>query len=138
FSMSSISSLLSDPNGPWKEPILDDGCDFKHWIVRSYDPDRDPDNHGPNKDEMIDIYVKTLAQVIGSEEEARMKIDSDSHRPYLYAFGALVTEELSHKLKELPGVVWVLPDSYMDAENKEYGGEPFINGQAVPYDPKYH
>ncbi|XP_026384596.1 multiple organellar RNA editing factor 8, chloroplastic/mitochondrial-like [Papaver somniferum] len=38
----------------------------------------------------------------------------------------------------LPGVRWVLPDSYMDEENKDYGGEPFINGKAVPYDPKYH
>ncbi|KAI6668191.1 hypothetical protein NL676_028544 [Syzygium grande] len=23
-------------------------------------------------------------------------------------------------------------------QNKDYGGEPFVNGQAVPYDPKYH
>ncbi|KAL4272859.1 hypothetical protein GQ457_13G003970 [Hibiscus cannabinus] len=72
-----------------------------------------------------------------SEDEARMKIYSVSTRHY-YAFGALVSEELSDKLKGLPGVRWVLPDSYLDVENKDYGGEPFINGQAVPYDPKYH
>ncbi|KAK8648371.1 hypothetical protein V6N13_129125 [Hibiscus sabdariffa] len=66
-----------------------------------------------------------------------MKIYSVSTRHY-YAFGALVSEELSDKLKGLPGVRWVLPDSYLDVENKDYGGEPFINGQAVPYDPKYH
>ncbi|KDO48327.1 hypothetical protein CISIN_1g012088mg [Citrus sinensis] len=57
---------------------------------------------------------------------------------HYYAFGALVDEETSYKLKELPGVRWVLPDSYLDVKNKDYGGEPFINGQAVPYDPKYH
>ncbi|KAG6424467.1 hypothetical protein SASPL_114885 [Salvia splendens] len=38
----------------------------------------------------------------------------------------------------LPKVRWVLPDSYLDVKNKDYGGEPFINGLAVPYDPKYH
>ncbi|XP_074334997.1 uncharacterized protein LOC141672327 isoform X1 [Apium graveolens] len=66
-----------------------------------------------------------------------MKIYSVSTK-YYYAFGALVSEELSYKLKELPHVRWVLPDSYLDVKNKDYGGEPFINGQAVPYDPKYH
>ncbi|MBA0580135.1 hypothetical protein Gorai_022365, partial [Gossypium raimondii] len=74
---------------------------------------------------------------ICSEDEARMKIYSVSTRHY-YAFGALVSEEVSYKIKELPGVRWVLPDSYLDVKNKDYGGEPFINGQAVPYDPKYH
>ncbi|KAH1120821.1 hypothetical protein J1N35_003981 [Gossypium stocksii] len=64
------------------------------------------------------------------EDEARMKIYSVSTRHY-YAFGALVFEEVSYKIKELPGVRWVLPDSYLDVKNKDYGGEPFINGQAV-------
>lgn len=26
-------------------------------------------------------------------------------------------------LIELPGVLWVLPDSYLDVPNKDYGGE---------------
>ncbi|KAF2286105.1 hypothetical protein GH714_010396 [Hevea brasiliensis] len=71
------------------------------------------------------------------EEEARKKIYSVSTRCY-FAFGALVSEELSLKIKELPKVRWVLPDSYLDVKNKDYGGEPFIDGKAVPYDPKYH
>jgi len=83
-----------------------------------------------------------------------MKIYSVSTRCY-YAFGALVSEELSYKLKglnlmveiylavyrsfccsrscglmplglldfaELPNVRWVLPDSYLDVKNKDYGG----------------
>ncbi|AEE32913.1 hypothetical protein AT1G53260 [Arabidopsis thaliana] len=66
-----------------------------------------------------------------------MKIYSVSHKCY-FAFGALVSEDLSHKIKELPKVKWVLPDSYLDGKNKDYGGEPFIDGKAVPYDPKYH
>jgi hypothetical protein len=27
----------------------------------------------------------------------------------------------------LPGVLFVLPDSYVDAENKDYGGNCFVN-----------
>ncbi|XP_026459516.1 multiple organellar RNA editing factor 8, chloroplastic/mitochondrial-like [Papaver somniferum] len=91
----------------------------------------------PTRDEIIDTYIKTLSKVLGSDEKARMRIYSVSTRCY-YAFGALVSEELSYKIEKLPGVRWVLPDSYLDEENKDYGGEPFINGKAVPYDPQYH
>ncbi|KAI4388114.1 hypothetical protein MLD38_000475 [Melastoma candidum] len=137
FSTRTTSSSLRDTNPNWsnrppKETILLDGCDFEHWLVVMEKPEGDP-----TRDEIIDSYIKTLAQVVGSEEEARMKIYSVSHRCY-YAFGALVSEEVSNKIKELPRVRWVLPDSYLDVRNKDYGGEPFINGQAVPYDPKYH
>nr|XP_016483847.1 PREDICTED: multiple organellar RNA editing factor 8, chloroplastic/mitochondrial-like [Nicotiana tabacum] len=137
FATRQTSSSLNDPNPNWsnrppKETILLDGCDFEHWLVVMEKPEGDP-----TRDEIIDSYIKTLANIVGSEEEARMKIYSVSTRHY-YAFGALVSEELSYKLKELPRVRWVLPDSYLDVRNKDYGGEPFINGQAVPYDPKYH
>ncbi|GKA26549.1 multiple organellar RNA editing factor 8, chloroplastic/mitochondrial-like protein [Tanacetum coccineum] len=92
----------------------------------------------PTRDEIIDSYINTLAKALGlSYDDARMKIYSVSTRCY-YAFGALVSEEDSYKLKGLPGVRWVLPDSYLDVENKQYEGEPFIDGKAVPYDPKYH
>ncbi|XVF88036.1 hypothetical protein PTKIN_Ptkin19aG0017100 [Pterospermum kingtungense] len=137
FSTRAARSSLNDPNPnysnrPPKETILLDGCDFEHWLVVMEPPKEDA-----TRDDIIDSYIKTLAQVVGSEEEARMKIYSVSTRHY-YAFGALVSEELSYKIKELPGVRWVLPDSYLDVKNKDYGGEPFINGEAVPYDPKYH
>nr|DAD24835.1 TPA_asm: hypothetical protein HUJ06_026299 [Nelumbo nucifera] len=137
FATRPTSSSLNDPNPNWsnrppKETILLDGCDFEHWLVVMEKPEGEP-----TRDEIIDSYIKTLAMVVGSEEGARMKIYSVSTRHY-YAFGALVSEELSYKIKELPRVRWVLPDSYLDVKNKDYGGEPFINGQAVPYDPKYH
>ncbi|KAK9269132.1 hypothetical protein L1049_000901 [Liquidambar formosana] len=137
FATRQTSSSLNDPNPNWsnrppKETILLDGCDFEHWLVVVDKPEGDP-----TRDEIIDSYIKILASVVGSEEEARKKIYSVSTRCY-YAFGCLVPEELSYKIKELPRVRWVLPDSYLDVKNKDYGGEPFINGQAVPYDPKYH
>ncbi|KAF4366135.1 multiple organellar RNA editing factor 8, chloroplastic/mitochondrial [Cannabis sativa] len=137
FSTNVTSSSLNDPNPNWsnrppKETILLDGCDFEHWLVVMEPPEGEL-----TRDEIIDSYIKTLAMVVGSEQEARMKIYSVSTRCY-FAFGALVSEELSYKIKELPKVRWVLPDSYLDVKNKDYGGEPFINGEAVPYDPKYH
>ncbi|KAL9249978.1 Multiple organellar RNA editing factor 8, chloroplastic/mitochondrial-like protein [Drosera capensis] len=137
FSTRRTQSSLQDSNPNWtnrppKETILLDGCDFNHWLVVMEKPDE-----GLTRDEICDLYVRTLAKVVGSEEEARHKIYSVSTRCY-YAFGALVDEELSYKLKELEGVRWVLPDSYLDVRNKDYGGEPFIDGRPVPYDPKYH
>ncbi|KAI3809599.1 hypothetical protein L1987_19194 [Smallanthus sonchifolius] len=137
FSTRPTTSSLNDSNPNWsnrppKETILLDGCDFEHWLVVVEKPEGEP-----TRDEIIESYINTLAKVVGSYDEARMKIYSVSTRCY-YAFGALVSEELSYKLKELPGVRWVLPDSYLDVKNKDYGGEPFIDGEAVPYDPKYH
>ncbi|GAB2278017.1 hypothetical protein Dimus_012716 [Dionaea muscipula] len=137
FSTRRTQSSLNDSNPNWtnrppKETILLDGCDFEHWLVVMEKPEETM-----TRDDICDWYVRTLAQVVGSEEEARMKIYSVSTRCY-FAFGALVSEELSYKIKELQGVRWVLPDSYLDVRNKDYGGEPFINGRPVPYDPKYH
>ncbi|WVZ91983.1 LOW QUALITY PROTEIN: hypothetical protein U9M48_038084 [Paspalum notatum var. saurae] len=142
FATQPATSSLRDSSPNWsnrppKETILLDGCDFEHWLVVMEPPPGDAGNPDVTRDEIIDSYIKTLAQVVGSEEEARQKIYSVSTRHY-FAFGALVSEELSYKLKELPKVRWVLPDSYLDVKNKDYGGEPFINGVAVPYDPKYH
>ncbi|GKD56473.1 multiple organellar RNA editing factor 8, chloroplastic/mitochondrial-like protein, partial [Tanacetum coccineum] len=138
FSTCETTSSLNDPNPDWsnklpKETILLDGCDFEHWLIVVEKPEGEP-----TRDEIIDSYINTLAKALGlSYDDARMKIYSVSTRCY-YAFGALVSEEDSYKLKGLPGVRWVLPDSYLDVENKQYEGEPFIDGKAVPYDPKYH
>ncbi|PPD84783.1 hypothetical protein GOBAR_DD18278 [Gossypium barbadense] len=98
FSTRAARSSLNDPspnysNRPPKETILLDGCDFEHWLVVVEPPKEDA-----TRDEIIDSYIKTLAQVVGSEDEARMKIYSVSTRHY-YAFGALVSEELSYKIK---------------------------------------
>ncbi|XP_071723657.1 multiple organellar RNA editing factor 8, chloroplastic/mitochondrial-like [Rutidosis leptorrhynchoides] len=136
FSTRQTTSSLNDPNPNWsnrppKETILLDGCDFEHWLVVLEAPQPEA-----TRDEIIDQYIKTLAKVVGSEEEARMKIYSVSTRCY-FAFGALVSEELSYKLKELPGVRWVLPDSYLDVRNKDYGGKLYLisirSGQLVSY-----
>ncbi|XP_021721559.1 multiple organellar RNA editing factor 3, mitochondrial-like [Chenopodium quinoa] len=92
-------SPLNDPSPNWtnrppKETILLDGCDYEHWLIVMEFP-TDPK---PSNDEMIDSYVKTLAQIVGSEEEARKKIYSVSTTTYT-GFGALISEELSYKIK---------------------------------------
>ncbi|KAI4317539.1 hypothetical protein L6164_025402 [Bauhinia variegata] len=125
-------SPLNDPSPNWsnrppKETILLDGCDYEHWlIVMEF-----PEDLKPSEQEMIDAYVKTLAQVVGSEEEAKKKIYSVSTTTYT-GFGALISEELSYKVKGLPGVLWVLPDSYLDVPNKDYGGDLFVDGKVIP------
>uniref|UniRef100_A0A803R0L5 MORF/ORRM1/DAG-like MORF domain-containing protein n=1 Tax=Cannabis sativa TaxID=3483 RepID=A0A803R0L5_CANSA len=72
------------------------------------------------EDEMVNSFVKTLAMVLGSEEEAMKKIYSVSTCTYT-GFGALILEEFYIKLKTQPDVLWVLPDSYLDMSNTDYG-----------------
>ncbi|KAF9594710.1 hypothetical protein IFM89_034693 [Coptis chinensis] len=148
------SSSLNDC--PPTEDLLG-GCDFKHWLIVMNKPEGDP-----SRDELIESYIKTLAMVVGSELKefispcvsiiflssslllivVRMKQGNNYTQCQLGSTMVLdavyLKSTLSDKMKELPGVRWALPDSYMDVKNKTYGGEPFINGQAVPYDPKYH
>ncbi|XP_010689774.2 multiple organellar RNA editing factor 3, mitochondrial isoform X2 [Beta vulgaris subsp. vulgaris] len=124
-------SPLNDPSPNWtnrppKETILLDGCDYEHWLIVMEFPN-DPK---PSDEEMVNSYVNILAQVVGSEEEARKKIYSVSTTTYT-GFGALISEELSYKVKALPGVLWVLPDSYLDVPNKDYGGDLFIDGKVI-------
>lgn len=41
-----------------------------------------------------------------------------NYPPFCLTFVAIFSA-----LIELPGVLWVLPDSYLDVPNKDYGGE---------------
>ncbi|GAB2303136.1 Multiple organellar RNA editing factor 3, mitochondrial [Dionaea muscipula] len=92
-------SPLNDPSPNWsnrppKETILLDGCDYEHWLIVMEFP-TDPK---PSDEEMVAAYVKTLAEVVGGEEEAKKKIYSVSTTTYT-GFGALISEELSYKVK---------------------------------------
>lgn len=65
LSTQATSSSLNDPNPNWsnrppKETILLDGCDFEHWLVVV-----EPPQGEPTRDEIIDSYIKTLAQIVG-------------------------------------------------------------------------
>ncbi|XP_054785468.1 multiple organellar RNA editing factor 3, mitochondrial-like [Prosopis cineraria] len=117
----------SKKSAPPKDTILLAGCDLKHWlIIMDF-----PQSPKPSEEEMVNTYVKTLAEVVGSEEEAKKKIYSVATVTYT-GFGAEISEELSTKVKGLPGVLWVLPDSYLDIRNKDYGGDLFVDGKVIP------
>lgn len=65
FATRQTTSSLNDSSPNWsnrppKETILLDGCDFEHWLVVMEKPEGDP-----TRDDIIDSYIKTLAQVVG-------------------------------------------------------------------------
>ncbi|KAJ1431508.1 RNA-binding domain superfamily [Sesbania bispinosa] len=107
------------------------GCDYEHWLIVM---DK-PGGEGATKQQMIDCYIQTLAKVVGSEEEAKKKIYNVSCERY-FGFGCEIDEETSNKLEGLPGVLFVLPDSYVDPEYKDYGAELFVNGEIVQRPPE--
>ncbi|MED6155554.1 Multiple organellar RNA editing factor 3, mitochondrial [Stylosanthes scabra] len=65
------------------------------------------------------------------EKEAKKKIYSVSTTTYT-GFSALIFEELYYKVKDILGVLWVLPDLYLDVPNKDYGGDLFVDGRVIP------
>ncbi|XP_008224177.2 PREDICTED: LOW QUALITY PROTEIN: multiple organellar RNA editing factor 2, chloroplastic [Prunus mume] len=107
------------------------GCDYEHWLIVM---DK-PGGEGATKQQMIDCYVQTLAKILGSEEEAKKKIYNVSCERY-FGFGCEIDEETSNKLEGMPGVLFVLPDSYVDPEYKDYGAELFVNGEIVQRSPE--
>ncbi|KAL6992687.1 hypothetical protein U1Q18_010800 [Sarracenia purpurea var. burkii] len=119
-----------------RETIMLPGCDYNHWLIVMEFP-KDP---APTRDQMIETYLNTLATVLGSMEEAKKNMYAFSTTTYT-GFQCTVSEETSEKFKGLPGVLWVLPDSYIDVKNKDYGGDKYINGEIIPckyptYQPK--
>ncbi|KAG7648279.1 hypothetical protein AtNW77_Chr1g0036481 [Arabidopsis thaliana] len=131
----SYSPLKSGSNfsdrAPTEMAPLFPGCDYEHWLIVM---DK-PGGENATKQQMIDCYVQTLAKIIGSEEEAKKKIYNVSCERY-FGFGCEIDEETSNKLEGLPGVLFILPDSYVDQENKDYGAELFVNGEIVQRPPE--
>ncbi|XAR53719.1 hypothetical protein NMG60_11022373 [Bertholletia excelsa] len=129
------SGKRSGSNEP-RETIMLPGCDYNHWLIVMEFP-KDP---APTREQMIETYLNTLATVLGSMEEAKKNMYAFSTTTYT-GFQCTVSEETSEKFKGLPGVLWVLPDSYIDVKNKDYGGDKYINGEIIPckyptYQPK--
>ncbi|VFQ58757.1 unnamed protein product [Cuscuta campestris] len=59
-----ISSFINELSPNWSnrtsKQTLIDGCDYEHWLVVMEKP-----ADSPSRDEIIDSYIKTLAQVVG-------------------------------------------------------------------------
>ncbi|XP_030510379.1 multiple organellar RNA editing factor 1, mitochondrial isoform X2 [Cannabis sativa] len=123
------SNNQNDEIGP--DTILFEGCDYNHWlIVMDF-----PKDCKPSPEEMVRTYEETCARGLNiSMEEAKKKMYACSTTTYT-GFQAVMTEEESEKFNGLPGVIFVLPDSYIDPQNKEYGGDKYIDGTIIPRPP---
>ncbi|KFK28647.1 hypothetical protein AALP_AA7G026700 [Arabis alpina] len=107
-----------------EDTVLFEGCDYNHWLITMDFPKDNP----LSPEEMVNTYVQTCANGLGiSLEEAKQKIYACSTTTY-QGFQAIMTEQESEKFKDLPGVVFILPDSYIDPGKKEYGGDKYENG----------
>uniref|UniRef100_A0A0D9XQD6 MORF/ORRM1/DAG-like MORF domain-containing protein n=1 Tax=Leersia perrieri TaxID=77586 RepID=A0A0D9XQD6_9ORYZ len=114
------------------DEILFEGCDYNHWLITMEFGDPKP-----TREEMIETYLQTLSKVVGSYEEAKKRMYAFSTTTYV-GFQAVMTEEMSEKFRGLPGVVFILPDSYLYPETKEYGGDKYENGVITPRPPPVH
>uniref|UniRef100_A0A7N0UJQ7 MORF/ORRM1/DAG-like MORF domain-containing protein n=1 Tax=Kalanchoe fedtschenkoi TaxID=63787 RepID=A0A7N0UJQ7_KALFE len=131
--MSTRSMNRNDRDTDTLDPdaILFEGCDYNHWLI-TMDFPKDPK---PTPEEMVETYVQTCAKGLNiSVEEAKKKIYACSTTTY-QGFQAVMTEAESEQFQGLPGVVFILPDSYIDPVNKEYGGDKYINGTIIPRPP---
>ncbi|XP_041015781.1 multiple organellar RNA editing factor 1, mitochondrial isoform X2 [Juglans microcarpa x Juglans regia] len=126
---STYNSNSTEEIGP--DTILFEGCDYNHWLIVMDFP-KDPK---PTPEQMVQTYEETCAKGLNiSLEEAKKKMYACSTTTYS-GFQAVMTEEESNKFHGLPGVIFVLPDSYIDPINKEYGGDKYINGTIIPRPP---
>ncbi|KAL6530678.1 hypothetical protein OROGR_014538 [Orobanche gracilis] len=100
--LSTRPSSSNDEIGP--DTILFEGCDYNHWLfVMDFPKDNKPSPEqmfGRGKEENICLQHYHLHWLSGCHE---------------------LTEEESKKFESLPGVIFVLPDSYIDPVNKQYG-----------------
>ncbi|KAF5743994.1 hypothetical protein HS088_TW08G00582 [Tripterygium wilfordii] len=140
---SSSSSTRSSPPRVWKEGeeitadmVLFEGCDYNHWLITV----DFPKEAKPSPEEMVRTYEEICAKGLNiSVEEAKKRIYACSTTTY-EGFQAIMTEEESEKFNDVPQVVFVLPDSYIDPVNKEYGGDKYENGVITHRPPpvQYH
>ncbi|TYK15747.1 DAG protein [Cucumis melo var. makuwa] len=114
------------------DTLVLEGADYHHWLIIMEFP-KDPK---PTPEEMVRTYEETCAKGLNiSLEEAKQKMYACSTTTYK-GFQAVMTKEESGKFRgSLPGVVFILPDSYIDLVNKEYGGDKYINGVIIPRRP---
>jgi len=64
---------------------------------------------GVSRADAVDYYASTLAGVVGSEEDAQMRIYEASWEGS-YEFRCEIDEEASKELAKMPGVLSVRPD----------------------------
>uniref|UniRef100_A0A3N7EWL2 MORF/ORRM1/DAG-like MORF domain-containing protein n=1 Tax=Populus trichocarpa TaxID=3694 RepID=A0A3N7EWL2_POPTR len=105
---------------------LFEGCAYNYWLVTVDFPKEEPK---PSPREMIAAYERICAQGLNSSiEEAKKRIYACSTTTF-QGFQVLMTEQESEKFRDVPRVVFVLPDS---PGNKEYEGDEYEHRMITP------
>ncbi|KAK9284693.1 hypothetical protein L1049_023869 [Liquidambar formosana] len=137
----SLSSAISynnsddgDDDNISSHTIFFEGCDYNHWLFMM----DFPKSLKLTPEQMVETYVQTCAKGLNiSVEEAKKKMYACSTTTYT-GFQAVMTEEESEKFRGLPGVLFILPDCYIDQTSQEYGGDKYINGTIIPRPPPFN
>ncbi|XP_013452014.2 multiple organellar RNA editing factor 5, chloroplastic/mitochondrial [Medicago truncatula] len=111
----------------YSSSLSDGGLDYKHWVIAM----DNPGGKDSSWQEKIDCYIQTLGHVLGSVVEAKKKIYSVYCFKKEFGFGCEIDEQTKNNLGVMPGVMFILPDVYMDIQKKYYGGELLVNGEVV-------
>nr|QKY65172.1 chloroplast RRM domain-containing protein 1 [Passiflora tenuiloba] len=98
----------------------------RHWMVVMDTPPRGVNS----KPEVIDYYVKTLEEVMGSKKDAQMCIYDASVETH-FGFCCDIDEEISRELARLPGVLLVRPDPDYTSETKDYSSASMELGKLM-------
>ncbi|KAH9320946.1 hypothetical protein KI387_015585, partial [Taxus chinensis] len=98
-----------------------------HWLVTM--AFQDPQ---PTREEKIAAFEQTVANVVGSMEEAKKRIYIVSTTNYT-GFKCELSEDLAQTMDRQPGVRWVLPDCYAEPQYRPYSpGDRYNNGVITP------
>ncbi|XP_039155903.1 multiple organellar RNA editing factor 9, chloroplastic [Eucalyptus grandis] len=110
------------------------GRDHRDWLVVMIKPGGD----GATKQRMIDCHVETLARVAGRLYAKRKQIRRSTMSALRDALflGVRSSRRWSNKLGGLPWMLFVIPESYVNPEYKDCGGELFVNGKIVQRSPE--
>ncbi|PIA61521.1 hypothetical protein AQUCO_00300801v1 [Aquilegia coerulea] len=102
--------------GKSKPMMKDESTDKNHWIVQlSFSPDVD------TYQDLYYLYIRILASIVGSDEEARKLIYLVSSDTY-YGFGAEIDARTCEQLRNLKAVLSVWEDAYYNARNMNFKG----------------
>uniref|UniRef100_A0A0E0K4U9 Organelle RRM domain-containing protein 1, chloroplastic n=1 Tax=Oryza punctata TaxID=4537 RepID=A0A0E0K4U9_ORYPU len=92
------------------------------WVVVMERPPAPAGGGEVSRVEAVDYYVATLARVLGSQEEAQMRI-YDASWDGSYKFCCEIDDEASGDLAKMPGVLAVRPDKVDISEKDNHGSD---------------
>ncbi|CAD6242531.1 unnamed protein product [Miscanthus lutarioriparius] len=111
-----LASSSQSPPTPLSAASTESQSRSSRWVVVMDTPPAVAGGSGVSRTEAVDYYAATLAQVVGSEKEAQMRIYEASWDG-TYEFRCEIDEDASKELAKMPGVLSVQPDMGNKSEN---------------------